>query len=59
MAHGGLDQIEHLRGRIVIVGELTERLQELVARIGNMNALRRRAPLAWVPSPCLGPVPVT
>jgi hypothetical protein len=35
MAHGGLDQIEHLRGRIVIVGELTERLQELVARIGT------------------------
>jgi hypothetical protein len=30
-----------------------------IKRIGNMNALRRRAPLAWVPSPCLGPVPVT
>jgi hypothetical protein len=28
-----------------------------VQRIGNMNALRRRAPLAWVPSPCLGPAP--
>jgi hypothetical protein len=28
-------------------------------RIGNMNALRRRALLAWVPSPPLGPVTVT
>jgi len=40
--HGMVELDEHLAGPHLRIGD---------QRIGNMNAVRRRAPLAWVPSP--------
>ncbi len=52
-SEGGGTSVASMRAAYAHVSGRARRLE----RIGNMNALRRRAPLAWVPSPCFGPVP--